>query len=44
MVNAVTLLAVHEPTPVRGVDSVPLMVVGVPESARLPLVPTSPSV
>ena len=30
-VNAVTLLVVHEPTPVRGVDSVPWMVVGVPE-------------
>ena len=43
-VNAVTLLVVHEPTPVRGVDSVPLIIVGLPCTCRLPLVPTSPSV
>src|SRR3954464_5924056 len=39
-VNAVTLFAVHAPTPERGVDSEPWIVVGLPISARLPLVPT----
>ena len=39
-----TLPELQVPTPVRGVDSVPLIVVVLPISLRLPLVPTLPSV
>src|SRR5262245_7857440 len=41
-VAAVTLLAVQAPTPERGVERVPQIVVGLPTSARLPFDPTSP--
>ena len=39
---AVTLFDVHAPTPDRGVDSAPWIVVGSPDNVRLPLVPTFP--
>src|SRR6187401_165831 len=47
MVSAVTFDDVQAPTPVRGVESEPLMTVAVlpfwpPDATRLPLVPTSP--
>src|SRR5687768_5217090 len=41
-VAALTPPALHEPTPVRGVDSVPLIVVVLPRPSRLPFVPTLP--
>ena len=41
-VQAVTLLEVQVPVPVRGVERLPLIVVGLPEVERFPLVPTFP--
>ncbi len=41
-VSDVTLLAVQAPTPFRGVDSEPLIVVLTPTSVRFPFVPTLP--
>src|SRR5688572_8139342 len=42
-VAALTPPVLQLPTPVRGVDSVPLMAVVAPTPSRLPLVPTLPS-